>query len=51
MVGDWLGIFPWRIRPPETPPGRINMGNSLFLFCPVYFLDITNKRVGFHDFM
>jgi hypothetical protein len=51
MVGDWSGIFPWRVRAPETPPGRINLGNTLYLFCPVYFWDITNKRVGLHEFM
>jgi len=51
MVGDWLGIVPWRIRPPEKPPGRFNLGNTLYLFCPVYFWDITNRRVGLHDFM
>lgn len=51
MVGDWSGIFPWRIRPPEKAPGRFNLGNTLYLFCPVYFWDITNKRVGLHNFM
>lgn len=51
IVGNWDGSVPWPFNAIRTPHNRINLGNTIYFYCPVYFWDITNKRVGIHDFM
>lgn len=46
-VGPWDGDVPWRIGLPDKPRERFNLGNTLYRNCPVFFYDITGKRVGF----
>ena len=51
VVGDWEGMVPWHVEATQTPRHRFNLGNTIYAYCPVYFWDITNKRVGLHDFV
>ena len=45
-AGTWEGGVPWGVSP-RTPHHRINLGNSLYYFAPVFYYDRANKRVGF----
>ena len=45
IAGDWNGKVPWPVSG-ATPRNRISLGNSIYFFCPVYYWDITNRRVG-----
>jgi hypothetical protein len=47
IVGDWSGMVPWPVGK-STPENRINLGNTIYFYCPVYFWDITHKRVGIY---
>ena len=47
IVGDWSGSVPWAVGD-DKPKNRINLGNTIYFFCPVYFWDITHKRVGIY---
>lgn len=51
IVGDWEGFVPWPVNSTQKPHNRINLGNTIYFYCPVYFWDLTNKRVGLYDFM
>jgi hypothetical protein len=42
----WEGNAPWKESFPQFPKNRINLGNTVYFYCPVYFWDIKNKRVG-----
>jgi len=44
--GNWSSGVPWRASSPSFPSNRINLGNTVYFYCPVYFWDIKNKRVG-----
>ena len=46
FAGQWSGNVPWRQSVPSFPKTRINLGNSLYYFWPVYYWDIENERVG-----
>lgn len=50
IVGDWDGRVPWPFNSARTPHTRINLGNTIYFYCPVYFWDISNKRVGLYPF-
>lgn len=45
IVGDFDGMVPWHIGN-QTTRIRINLGNSIYYFCDVFFWDIAHKRVG-----
>lgn len=45
-AGDWDSNVPWPVSQPQKPKNRINLGNTIYNYCPVYFYDIKNKRVG-----
>lgn len=47
IAGDWSGSVPWAVGE-DKPKNRINLGNTIYFFCPVYFWDITHKRVGIY---
>ncbi|SFQ41949.1 Por secretion system C-terminal sorting domain-containing protein [Pseudarcicella hirudinis] len=42
----WEGNAPWKESFPQFPKNRINLGNTIYFYCPIYFWDIKNKRVG-----
>jgi hypothetical protein len=44
--GNWSGGVPYPLQSPNGPSNRINLGNTVYFYCPVYFWDIKNKRVG-----
>ncbi len=44
--GQWNGGVPYTLITPSGPPNRINLGNTIYFYCPVYYWDIKNKRVG-----
>ena len=44
--GNWNGGIPYTLQSPDGPANRINLGNTIYFYCPVYFWDIKNKRVG-----
>lgn len=46
IAGEWNSNIPWDSKRPDTPKHRINLGNSIYFFCPVYYYDIKNKRIG-----
>ena len=46
FAGRWTGEVPWTYSLPSFPRNRINLGNSIYFFWPVYFWDIENERVG-----
>ena len=46
FAGRWSGGVPWTYAEPSFLRNRINLGNSLYFFWPVYYWDIKNKRVG-----
>jgi hypothetical protein len=45
ILGTWAGTVPWAVDS-EKPETRINLGNTVYFYSPVYFWDVTNKRVG-----
>jgi len=45
-AGRWSGGVPWVYSEPSFPRNRINLGNSLYYYWPVYYWDIKNQRVG-----
>lgn len=45
FAGHWEGDVPWAVDDTK-PKNRINLGNTLYLWCPVVMFDIKNKRVG-----
>ena len=47
FAGVWDGDVPWIQQQPSFPTNRINLGNTVYYYCPVFFYDIQNKRVGF----
>ncbi len=49
IAGDWNSSVPWTVQT-DFPPTRISLGNSIYFFCPVYFWDVSNNRVGISDF-
>lgn len=46
ISGKWAGGVPYPLQSPNGPANRINLGNTIYFYCPVYFWDIKNKRVG-----
>ena len=46
FAGRWAGNVPWKPATPSFPKYRINLGNSVYFFWPVYYWDIANARVG-----
>lgn len=46
ISGNWTGGVPYSLQSPDGPSNRINLGNTIYFYCPVYFWDIKNKRVG-----
>ncbi len=46
-IGNWDSSIPWTPNNADMPTNRINLGNSIYFFCKVYYWDITNQRVGF----
>ncbi len=46
LFGDWDGNIPWESNDNDKPKNRMDLGNTIYYFCPVYFWDIDNKRVG-----
>lgn len=47
IAGLWEGDVPWKMNDSDMPRNRINLGNTLYFYCPVFMYDIKNKRVGF----
>lgn len=47
IIGDWSAGVPWSVTD-QTPINRINMGNSIYFYCPVFYWDVTNNRVGIY---
>jgi len=45
-AGSWAGDVPWPANDPDKPRNRINLGNTVYFFCPAVVYDIKNKRVG-----
>lgn len=45
-AGKWGSSVPWPVSD-AAPKDRINLGNTIYYYCPVFFYDIANKRVGF----
>jgi len=46
IAGEWNSPVPWDSKRPDTPKHRINLGNTIYFYCPVYYYDIKNKRIG-----
>ena len=47
IAGDWSGSVPWAVGD-DKPKDRISLGNTVYFYCPVYFWDISHKRVGIY---
>ncbi len=45
FCAKWDSGVPWPVST-ATPSSRINLGNTIYFYCPVYFWDISNRRVG-----
>jgi hypothetical protein len=46
-IGDWNSSIPWAVST-DTPKNRINLGNSIYFYWPVFYFDIANNRVGIY---
>lgn len=46
IAGDWLKPVPFALMMPNQPANRINLGNTIYYYCPVYYYDIEKKRIG-----
>lgn len=46
FAGRWGSGVPWVVSSPSMPSNRINLGNTIYFYCPVFHFDIKNKRVG-----
>jgi len=46
-VGTWQSDVPWQVSTPSFEKNRINLGNTIYFFCPVLYYDLKNSRVGF----
>jgi hypothetical protein len=40
------GSFPWAVDGTLFPSNRINLGNTIYFFCPIFYVDFTNEQVG-----
>ncbi len=45
-TGTWNSDVPWQYSSPSFEKTRINLGNTIYFYCPVFYFDIKNKRVG-----
>lgn len=46
IAGDWLKSVPFALEMPNQPANRINLGNTIYYYCPVYYYDLKKKRIG-----
>lgn len=46
FAGTWGDSVPWPLAMPAMPANRINLGNTIYFYCPVYYYDLKNKRIG-----
>lgn len=46
FAGTWGHSVPWPLAMPAKPVNRINLGNTIYFYCPVYYYDIEHKRIG-----
>ena len=45
ILGDWMSSVPWTLNELQ-PLHRFNLGNTIFIHCPVVYYNYSSMRLG-----